>query len=566
MSKQLNAEIVLDLKGNLASKAKSYSHQMSVLGSKSQRAMTMMDNSARAASRGIDTLGNRTVIGAGIMAVAFERTFVKTAAQFERYQIMLNQLQGSEAAGAEALAWIEDFTQNTPYAINQVTDSFVRLKAFGIDPMDGSMQAIVDQAAMMGGTAETVEGIARALGQAWTKGKLQAEEANQMLERGVPVWDYLTKISKELGHNNGFGHTAAEIQKMSEKGELGRESIRRLIEEMGKASDGAALNQMKTWNGMISNMGDHWTMFQKDVMQSGAFEKLKTELSEVLEKLDEMKMTGEYDNLVETVGENLVNAFETAGEAIKAAKDVGAALWPVLRTIGQGANAIADAVGGYGNLAKTLAAVYALNKAVRMGAPLIKGAMAMTTKHRNPVSEVLAGASKVAVQKVWVVNMPMDGFGGAGGKGGKKGKVPTKRIPGLDRARAKPSIPTRISKIPSSTAPMGKGYGLGLGLASLLLSAKEYNQAEPMFPTSMDTHKPEKAPLLTKDAQQRSNAAFQAAYGDRKPSAFSAMSQHPAMVPAELKGNIKIGIKVDQDGRVASATATSDLPGVAMED
>jgi len=43
---------------------------------------------------------------------------------------------------------------------------------------------------MMGGTAETVDGIAMALGQAWTKGKLQAEEMNQMLERGVPVYDY----------------------------------------------------------------------------------------------------------------------------------------------------------------------------------------------------------------------------------------------------------------------------------------------------------------------------------------------------------------------------------------
>lgn len=564
MSKQLNAEIVVDLKGNLSSKAKAYTQQMSMLGSKSQRALTMMDTSARAASRGIDTLGNRTMLGAGVMAIAFERTFIKTADQFERYQIMLNQLQGSESAGAEALAWIEDFTQNTPYAVNQVTDAFVRLKAFGIDPMDGSMQAIVDQAAMMGGTAETVEGIARALGQAWTKGKLQAEEANQMLERGVPVWDYLTKISKDLGHNNGFGYTAAEIQKMSEKGELGRESIRRLIEEMGKVSDGAALNQMKTWSGMVSNMGDHWTMFQKDVMQSGAFEKLKIELSEILEKLDEMKETGEYDELVETVGQNLVEAFETAGEAITTAKEVGEALWPVLRTIGQGANAIADAVGGYGNLAKTLAAVYALNKAVRIGAPLIKGAMAMTTKHRNPLADSLSNAAAFHVQKVFVTNMPIDGFGGGTAGGKNKGKV---RVPGRNGVPYSAPDALKRNKMPSSVGKVSKvGAGMGLGVLGLLLAAKEYDQAKPMFPTSMNMPEPHHVPSLPNDVQQRTTSAYQAAYGGPAPSAFSAMNQHPSMVPASLNGNIKIGIKVDQDGRVASATATSDLPGVAMED
>lgn len=58
---------------------------------------------------------------------------------------------------------------------------------------------------------------------------------------------------------------------------------------MGKESAGAAKEQMNTWNGMISNMGDHWKLFQKDVMGSGAFTVLKDQLGEFLGMLDEMK-------------------------------------------------------------------------------------------------------------------------------------------------------------------------------------------------------------------------------------------------------------------------------------
>lgn len=413
MAKKLETDIVLNLQGNLASKASKYSQSISTLGKKSQSAFNMMEQSAKSASKGIDTFGNRTVLGAGAVAFAFERTFIKTAAEFERYQVMLNKLQGSEEGGAKALEWIEDFTQNTPYAVNEVTQSFVKLKAFGLDPMDGTMQAIADQAAMMGGTAESVDGIATALGQAWTKGKLQGEEALQMLERGVPVWDYLVQASKDLGKNNGLGYTAAQLQDMASKGQLTRDAIKDLIDQMGKASQGAAKKQMETWNGMISNMGDHWSVFQKDVMESGAFDVLKDELGTFLSMLDEMKETGEYDELVQTVGKDLVEAFRAAAEFAGAVKEVGQELLPVLRAIGNGASAISDAVGGYGNLAKILASVYALNKAIRIGAPLLKGAAGLVGKGSGGKAGEIA--EKLGAMPVYVINMPSGGMGGLSG-------------------------------------------------------------------------------------------------------------------------------------------------------
>jgi len=419
MANKLVTDIVINLAGNMAAKARQYGQSMSQFAAQSKSALAMMNSTMAATSQGIDTFGNRLVLAGAASAIAFERTFIKTAAEFERYQIMLNKLQGGPEGGAQAMSWIKQFTQETPYAVNEVTNSFVRLKAFGLDPMDGTMQAIADQAAMMGGTAETLDGIALALGQAWTKGKLQGEEALQLLERGVPVWDYLQKASKELGKNNGLGYTTQQLQDMASKGQLTRKAIKDLIDQMALASKGAAKTQMESWNGMISNMGDSWTMFKTDVMDSGAFTVLKQELGSLLKQLDEMKKTGEYDELVEKIGGNLVDSFKAAAEAIRDAKDLGAELIPVLKAVGETANGIADMVGGYENLAKILGSIYLLNKGGRLLAPVAKGAMsvggwaagAIFKKGKGGAGGIGDAMADLGATPVYVVNMPGAGFG-----------------------------------------------------------------------------------------------------------------------------------------------------------
>lgn len=550
MAKKLVTDIVLNLSGNLAAKARQYSSQITTLGTKSQRALDMMNSSARAASQGIDTFGNRAILGAGAIAVAFERTFVKTAAEFERYQVMLNQLQGSEEGGARAMAWIEQFTQDTPYAVNEVTQAFVKLKAFGLDPMDGTMQAIADQASMMGGTAESVEGIALALGQAWTKGKLQGEEALQLLERGVPVWDYLVKVSKELGHNNGLGLTAAQLQDMASKGELGRETIKRLIEEMGRASEGSAKKQMETWAGMVSNMGDHWTIFKKDVMDSGAFEVLKDELGGFLAQLDEMKQSGEYDEFVEKVGKDLVEGFRAAAEAAREIKDAGQEIMPVIRQITNMTAALIDAVGGYGNLAKILASVYAVNKAIRIGSPLLKaggaagGFILDKVRGGKGGKGVAAAANALGATPVYVVNMPAGGFGGpdvptTGGKPKPKGKWWTGAAIAANSALdlAMPAL--------RAAGPAAALLALG--------SAKEYDPNNPMFkaPSFGPSDKPQQQKPEMEEAMKRFNQAF-----TRPDSPWSVAGGAP-------NGTVNLKVEVSDD-RI-KVTPTSSSPSITVD-
>lgn len=188
---------------------------------------------------------------------------INTGSRFEDMQVQLNTLMGSIEEGEKATAWITEFAKTTPADIAGVTEGFIKLKAFGIDPMNGSYQAIIDQTSKLGFSQEKMEGVILALGQAWTKQKLQGEEALQLIERGVPVWDLLSEAT---------GRSAVELQKMASEGRLGRREIELLMKVMGERSAGAAAEAMNTWTGLVSSLKDMWFGFIKDINEAGFLE------------------------------------------------------------------------------------------------------------------------------------------------------------------------------------------------------------------------------------------------------------------------------------------------------
>ncbi|MBF4797908.1 tape measure protein [Aeromonas hydrophila] len=228
----------------------------------------------------------------------------QTGDQAERLDVQLKAVMGSIAGGKEASAWIQDFAKNTPLQLNEVTQVFVRLKAFGIDPMNGAMQGIVDQAYKLGGGFEEVQGISLALGQAWAKQKLQGEEILQLIERGVPVWQLLEQVT---------GKNTAELQKLSEAGKLGRDTIQALMNEIAAQSSGAAANNMSLLSGLISNAQDNLAKFYRMVAENGALTWLKNQLASLNREFDQMAQDGR----LQAWAKRLSDGFITLGETLK---------------------------------------------------------------------------------------------------------------------------------------------------------------------------------------------------------------------------------------------------------
>ncbi|WP_236211326.1 tape measure protein [Metapseudomonas otitidis] len=220
------------------------------------------------------------------------RSMLRTGDEFEGLETRLNAVMGSVEGGKKATAWIKDFAKNTPLQLGDVTEAFASMKAFGLDPMDGSLKKIEDQSEKLGGGMERLEGMVMALGQAWSKEKLQTEEVLQLIERGVPVWELLSKAT---------GKTSAQLQDLATKGKLGRDVIKMLIDEMGKSSAGAAEANMKRLSGLISNLQDTATSFLDRIAKAGALDYVKGRLAALATTIEQMDKDGRLEKLAKAL-------------------------------------------------------------------------------------------------------------------------------------------------------------------------------------------------------------------------------------------------------------------------
>ncbi|MGB2220821.1 tape measure protein [Neptunomonas sp.] len=269
-----------------------------------RRQFSSSANDVTPLSQGVASLTSRIIaLGATYLGINALKNaiggIINTGAKFEQLETQINTLMGSIEEGDKATEWIKEFAKTTPAELEGVTEGFIRLKAFGIDPMDGSYQAIVDQTSKLGFSQEKMEGVILAVGQAWSKQKLQGEEALQLIERGVPVWDLLAEAT---------GRSSVEIQKMATAGKLGRKEIKLLLDEMGRSSAGAAETQMSTWNGMISNLTDTWTDFVNQIADAGVFEFAKTQLKEMLDLATAMAEDGRMAEAAQQISDYIVTA------------------------------------------------------------------------------------------------------------------------------------------------------------------------------------------------------------------------------------------------------------------
>ncbi|EGJ20127.1 putative tape measure protein [Cereibacter sphaeroides WS8N] len=344
----LNIQLILRLVDRATAPARAAMRAVERLGGEGMmRQAATVGRGAALMGEGLGSITGAALRGGAVLAgyagtvSLIAGAFLRPAAEFERFRVQLTSLEGSAEGADRAMRWIEDFATRTPLQLNDTVAAYARLKAFGLDPTKGAMQALVDTMAATGGGAEQLDGLVLALGQAWTKGKLQGEEALQMLERGVPVWDLL---------GAKMGKTAAELQEMASKGQLGRKEIELLIEALAEKNKGASEGMAGTWDGILSNVLDHWSRFQRMVMASGVFDFLKGRLQEILDTLNAMAEDGRLQLWADEVARVILATLKAMWAFGLGAVAVWRQLVPVVTQA-------ADLLGGWDRLAWFAAAV-----------------------------------------------------------------------------------------------------------------------------------------------------------------------------------------------------------------
>ncbi|WP_137009603.1 tape measure protein [Aquitalea aquatilis] len=227
-----------------------------------------------------------------------------TGGQFETLKVQLVAVEKSATLGTHAFAAMKQLALDSPFGVKDLTGSYIQLRNFGLDPMAGSLQAIVDQSAKLGGGQEKLTSIGLALGQAWSKQKLQGDDILQMINAGVPVWDLLGKA---------LNKTTADLQKMSEAGQLGRNEITKLIQAMEADAKGAAAGQVSTWQGALSQLSDIWEQFKAQLADAGLMDVAKEQVA----KLTEMIRTAMADGTAEKMGQRMADIISAMGAVVE---------------------------------------------------------------------------------------------------------------------------------------------------------------------------------------------------------------------------------------------------------
>ncbi|WP_445946958.1 tape measure protein [Shewanella sp.] len=224
------------------------------------------------------------------------------------FSAQMTAMMGSIAGGEQATAWIKDFANRTGTQLDSAKQAFASLKTFGIDPMNGALQSMVDYNAKLGGSQEKLEGIILATGQAWAKQKLQGEEILQLVERGFPVWDLLEKVT---------GKNTVQLGKLSEAGQLGRDVMQQLFDEMGKQANGQAALSLDRLSGQVNLLSNKWESFKQIIADSGAYQVAIDLLKDINTTFDQLNQSGKIKAAAQDISDFFKAILIDGGESLK---------------------------------------------------------------------------------------------------------------------------------------------------------------------------------------------------------------------------------------------------------
>lgn len=266
--------------------------------------------------------GGAAAVGAGGFAL-FD--LFSTAGQFEQYQAMLEGTEGSVEAAKATMGWVRQFAEKTPFELGEVMESFIKLKGYGLDPMNGSLLALGEGAA---GMSLPLMQAAEAMGDA----------VNGSFERLQEFSIRASKAGDKVTFS--YGKNGKQIQRTAK--DNAAEIEKTLAAIFNDRFAGGMERQSKTFFGLIANMKDKWAEFLVMVADAGIFDMVKKDLEGLLSRVNEMAKSGELKKWAEEISDRLQKAWKW-GQQLVANTDWDA-VGRDLRNIGEAVKIVADAI------------------------------------------------------------------------------------------------------------------------------------------------------------------------------------------------------------------------------
>jgi hypothetical protein len=399
-----SAESVRRLRGEHERLTAALAHEQHRL--ESLKAWQELDAGGRASAAlgrigsGLATVGKTAALAAGAVGVAgagavvaFTKSAIEATSKLETMQTSLETLEGSPEKAKKSLDWITKFAAETPYKLEEVGEAYTRLRAYGIDPTNGSLRTLGDTAGSLG---KPIMSAVEALADAVTG------ENERLKEFGIRASVAGNKIT--YFYKNAAGQDVRKsVSKTSQS--VIASTLQAIWNE--KYAGGMA-KQSRTWSGLMSTLEDQWMLFQVRVMRSSVFDTLKNRLTSFADTVATWAEDGTLDRWAARIGEAYTYAFDKIGEGFEWVRDH----WPEIKitmveawaetkkVVDVGVKVVSwltDAAGGAGNLAiaigalgaaKTMAPLFSL---VKVGADIVAWMLRAST-----LAPAITGAATAA--------------------------------------------------------------------------------------------------------------------------------------------------------------------------
>ncbi|MBM7683723.1 tape measure domain-containing protein [Pullulanibacillus pueri] len=304
--------------------------------------MNNLDRQVSGIAEKTKTLGKGVMaFGAG-MGAAVGATLgigTKYLADMEQAEVGLNVFTKSASKTKDVMADLQNFAVKTPFDFPSMLKGDQRLMAMGMSATKSTkyMKDLADAVAGTGGGVDELDGVVTAIGQIQAKGKISAEEMQQLAERGIPSWQLLSKSMKM---------PIKDLMQMAANGKLmADDALPALQKGIQSTFGGSAAAQADTFSGRLQNLKENFQIFAKNLAKP-IFEPLKNAL-------------GSMSSAMQTVGTwfaKLPNGIQIAATAVMI-------LVPILTILGGGLLVIAGMlptmITGFGVLGSVMTATAA---------------------------------------------------------------------------------------------------------------------------------------------------------------------------------------------------------------
>ena len=208
------------------------------------------------------------------------KSLVRANSEIEKSTVLLSGLSkavGAEGKMAEAnrdLNFLFETAKQAPFALKELTNSFVKMKAVGLDDVDNKLKSLTDAIANFGGSDEGLHRSTVAIQQMASKGVISMEELRQQLGESLP--NAMQMMA------DGMGMSMSKLIKNVSEGKVKAvPAIEAMLQEMEFSMQGASKRMMETWSGMISQLSTNWMLLQKQIGDAGGWSAAKDGLKEL---------------------------------------------------------------------------------------------------------------------------------------------------------------------------------------------------------------------------------------------------------------------------------------------